>query len=104
MLTVLLAFARLVGTAAEPNLVHVQFREVETLFANPGQGWMRQQRSPHGEHRFPCSVAYVRFNWANAEPEAGDSKWKLIDDVIAAWKAHGAAVAMRAMTSKVKVE
>ena len=42
--------------AAEPDMVRRQFREVDTLFANPGQGWMSQQRSPGSEPRFPCSV------------------------------------------------
>ena len=51
--------------AADSNWLHVQFREVDTLLANPGQGWMSQQRSPRGDPRFPCSVVYIRFNWAN---------------------------------------
>src|SRR5512136_2976346 len=92
LLAALFAFARLAGTAADSDVVHVQFREVDTLFANPGQGWMSQQRSPRGEPRSPCSVVYVRFNWADAEPEEGTFNWKLIDDVIAAWKSRGAAV------------
>jgi len=41
---------------------------------------------------------YIRFNWADVEPEEGQFNWKLIDDVIAAWKPRGAAVAMRVMT------
>lgn len=86
------------SAAAEDNLVHRQFREVDTLFANPGQGWMSQQRSPRSEPRFPCSVVYIRFNWAEAEPEEGKFNWKLIDDVIAAWKPRGATVSMRVMT------
>ncbi|MCX6906324.1 MAG: DUF4832 domain-containing protein, partial [Verrucomicrobia bacterium] len=85
-------------TAVEENWVRTQFREVDTLFANPGQGWMSQQRSPRGEPRFPCSVVYIRFNWADVEPEPGQFNWKLIDDVIAAWKPRGAAIAMRVMT------
>ncbi len=98
MLVVLLAFAPLVSAAGESDIVRVQFREVDTLFANPGQGWMSQQRSPRGEPRFPCSVVYIRFNWAEAEPEEGNFNWKVIDDVIAAWKPRGVAVAMRVMT------
>ena len=98
LLTALLASAPMVGAAGESNRVRVQFREVDTLFANPGQGWMSQQRIPRGEPRFPCSVVYIRFNWADIEPEAGSFNWKLIDDVIAAWKPRGAAVAMRVMT------
>ena len=98
MLVVLLAFAPLVSAAGESDIVRVQFREVDTLFANPGQGWMSQQRIPRGEPRFPCSVVYIRFNWADAEPEEGNFNWKIIDDVIAAWKPRGVAVAMRVMT------
>jgi len=67
----LLAIALLASPAAELNLVRVQFREIDTLFANPGQGWMSQQRSPRTEPRFPGSVVYIRFNWADAEPEEG---------------------------------
>jgi len=67
----LLAVATWASSAAESNLVRVQFREIDALFANPGQGWMSQQRSPRTEPRFPCSVVYIRFNWADAEPEEG---------------------------------
>jgi hypothetical protein len=84
--------------AAAPDLVRREFHEVDTLLANPGQGWMSQLRSPRGEPRFPFSVVYIRFDWASAEPEEGKFNWKLIDDVIAAWKPEGAAVALRVMT------
>lgn len=87
-----------IAQAAESHLVRHQFREVDTLFANPGQGWMSQARRPTGEPRFPCSVVYVRFNWADAEPEEGRYNWRLIDDVIEAWKPRGATVALRVMT------
>jgi len=80
------------------NLVVRQFREVDTLFANPGQGWMSQQRSPKTDPRFPCSVVYLRFNWADIEPVEGQPDWRLIDEAIAAWKPRGAAVALRVMT------
>lgn len=80
------------------NSVNIRFSEVDTLLANPGQGWMSQQRNPHGGPRFPCSVVYIRFNWADIEPQQGEYNWALIDDVIAAWKPQGAAVAMRVMT------
>ena len=94
-----LTFFALLTRAAEDNLQRVRFREVETLFANPGQGWMSQQRSPNGATRFPCSVAYIRFDWADVEPQEGQFNWKFIDDVITAWNPHGAAVAMRVMTA-----
>ncbi|MHC1767742.1 MAG: DUF4832 domain-containing protein [Verrucomicrobiia bacterium] len=94
----LLAFAMLPAAAAEDDFVRVQFRETDMLFDNPGQGWMTQQRVPRGEPRFPYSVVYIRFNWADVEPEEGAFNWKPIDDVIAAWKPRGATVAMRVMT------
>jgi hypothetical protein len=108
-LEVYLALAWLVGvvpalpqpdTAKRPAAGQVcrQFREVDTLFANPGQGWMSQARAPQGEPRFPCSVVYIRFNWADVEPEPGKYNWRVIDDVIAAWKPRGATVAFRVMT------
>jgi len=93
-----LALTRWVCPAAESDLARVAFREVDTLFANPGQGWMSQARAPKADPRFPCSVVYIRFNWADIEPEQGKYNWHVIDDVIAAWKPRGATVAFRVMT------
>ncbi|MBI5820630.1 MAG: DUF4832 domain-containing protein [Verrucomicrobia bacterium] len=97
VLSMLPAFSQ-ISAAADADLLRTQFREVDTLFANPGQGWMNQQRSPKTEPRFPCSVVYVRFGWAEAEPAEGQYNWKLLDDAIAAWKSRGAAIAFRVMT------
>ncbi|MCX6954471.1 MAG: DUF4832 domain-containing protein [Verrucomicrobia bacterium] len=94
-----LAVSPCLRPAPAPDVVRVRFQEVDTLFANPGQGWMTSQRTPRNEPRFPCSVVYIRFNWADIEPEPGVYQWKLIDDVIAAWRPRGAAVAMRVMTA-----
>ncbi len=94
-----LLLAPLAGlTAAGDEPQRVTFREVDTLFVNPGEGWMSQNRSPKGEPRFPCSVAYIRFHWADVEPAEGAYDWKVIDDAIVAWKSRGAAVSMRVMT------
>lgn len=98
LLSVVAAAACGRAIADDSTLVRRQFREVDTLFANPGQGWMSQSRRPPAEPRFPYSVVYVRFNWADAEPAEGRFNWALIDDVIAAWKPHGATVALRVMT------
>src|ERR1017187_6754412 len=88
-----------VASAGEDNWQQVGFRESDKLFANPGQGWMSTHRSPNGGTRFPCSIVYIRFDWANAEPEEGQFNWQLIDDVISAWKGQGTAIAMRVMTA-----
>jgi len=92
----IMAFA---ASAAQDNWQQVSFRESDKLFANPGQGWMSQHRSPDNATRFPCSTVYIRFDWADVEPEEGQYNWKLIDDVISAWKSRDAAVAMRVMTA-----
>lgn len=94
----LLVCLALMARAADENWQRVQLREVDTLFANPGQGWMSQHRSPASEPRFPCSVVYIRFDWADAEPVEGQYNWKIIDDVLAAWKSRDAAVSIRIMT------
>jgi hypothetical protein len=94
-----LTFFALFTRAAGADLQRVRFREVDTLFANPGQGWMSQQRNPNGGTRFPCSVVYIRFDWVDVEPQEGQYNWKFIDDAISAWKPRGAAVAMRVMTA-----
>lgn len=101
--TGLMAILALIGPmfgslAASSPAVRRQFQEVDTLFANPGQGWMSQSPRPPAGPRFPYSVVYIRFNWADAEPEEGQFNWALIDEVIAAWKPRGATVALRVMT------
>lgn len=74
-----------------------QFQESDSLISNPGQGWMTMRRSPEPGMRFPYSVIYRSFIWADAEPEKGEINWKLIDDVIEAWKPLGATVSFRVM-------
>lgn len=84
---------------ASSDWVTHRFEEVNTLFANPGQGWMLTDREPRTPLRFPCSVVYIRFDWAEVEPQEGRYNWDLIDDVIQAWKPYHAAVALRVMTA-----
>jgi len=61
------------------TLIRRTFREVDRPLANPGQGWMSQARNPKTDPRFPCSVVYIRFNWADIEPEQGKYTWQAID-------------------------
>ena len=82
--------------AAGDNWTQVHFREVDTLFANPGQGWMSYHNTTP---RFPCSVVYLRFDWARVEPEEGQYHWELIDEALAAGKSKGSAIAIRVMTA-----
>ena len=87
--------------AAEDNLQHARFQEVDTLFANPGEGWMSHHRETL---RLPVSVNYLRFDWVKAEPEAGRFDWKFIDDALAAGKSNDVAIAMRVMTANAHSE
>jgi hypothetical protein len=90
----------ILGCAAckeESEMRVVQFRESDSLISNPGQGWMTMRRTPEPGMRFPYTVVYRSFNWADAEPEQGKIDWALIDDVIKAWKPWGATVSFRVM-------
>lgn len=88
----------LVLNSAEPTVV--RFRESDATFSNPGRGFMTRQRAPgQSPLRFPLSVAYIRVNWADLEPEEGKYEWKVFDDPIEAWKPHGARIAIRIMTT-----
>lgn len=95
-MTRILALALLLGPpvcccAAEAPVTRVSFRETDTLFANPGQGWM-------GGRHFTNSVRYLRFNWADVEPERGRYDWSRIDGTLSSARSNGATVAFRVMT------
>jgi hypothetical protein len=83
------------GGGAE-NIRHVHFQEVDTLFANPGEGWMEHSNQTA---RFPSSVVYLRLDWAGVEPQEGQYNWKQIDDAIVAGKRRGSSIALRIMTA-----
>jgi hypothetical protein len=58
----------LLARAAEDNLQRASFREVDTLFANPGQGWMSRQTQYKWRHAFPMlgSLSSVRLGGRRA--------------------------------------
>ncbi len=80
----------------DDSLDHVYFHEVNTLFQNPGQGWIVE---PYRDPRMPNSVVYVRFEWQEVEPKDGKFNWTVIDRAIAKAELHGATIAMRVMTA-----
>lgn len=84
---------------AENLQVVKRFRETDEMFVNPGQGWMTMQRMPHGDGRFPYSVAYFRLNWDELEPAEGQYDWRLIDESLQAWGKRGVRIAFRIMTA-----
>ena len=84
------------STPIDDAVDHVYFHEVNSLFANPGQGWIVE---PYRQPRLPNSVVYLRFEWQQVEPRDGGFNWTLIDHAIAKAKKHGATIAMRVMTA-----
>jgi predicted GH43/DUF377 family glycosyl hydrolase len=75
---------------SEKGLVRVRFNETDSLYANPGQGWMSS--------RFPSTVKYLRMGWADFEPEHGKYDWTKIDNAIASARQKGSKIAIRIMT------
>jgi hypothetical protein len=84
--------------AAASDLLTVQFKETDTVFQNPGKGWMTGPKAA-SDPRFPASVAYFRLNWGDIEPREGQFNWSLFDDVIAACQPRGMRVAFRIMAT-----
>jgi hypothetical protein len=76
---------------AAGNMQTTSFNEVDTLFSNPGQGWMGR--------RFHGSVEYYRFSWVEIEPEKGMYNWKPIDDRLARLQKTGGSLSLRVMTA-----
>jgi hypothetical protein len=95
--------ACLVGAAEETgttsNTLAQRFQETDALFANPGKGWLANQRLPRRQPRFPASVAYFRLNWGDLEPQEKAYRWELIDEAIAAWGKRNVRIAFRIMTT-----
>jgi len=79
-------------------MLTVKFKEIDTVFQNPGKGWMTKPTAA-ADPRFPASVAYFRLNWGDIEPHEGRFNWSLIDKPIAACKQHDVGVAFRIMTT-----
>lgn len=75
-----------------PSEVHKTFREIDDLIINPSQGWLSSSR-------YPSTVVYKRFQWADLEPEEGQYNWEIIDNEIAMLdKERGELLGFRIMT------
>jgi hypothetical protein len=77
--------AEAIPDAGAAAYVRRTFREVDTPFANLGQGWVSRSRRPPVASRFPDAVPYVRFDRDAPKPKEGRCRRWMIDDVIAAW-------------------
>jgi hypothetical protein len=74
------------------NRTTLRFKETDSIFANPGQGWFNSSR-------FPSTDRYVRRDWVEFEPERGKYNWAPFEDAIAAGKQKGIKISVRIMTN-----
>ena len=77
------------------------------LITNPGMGWdfgyYANSLTNFGStlkpddylDEFPCDICYFRLGWSDIEPEKGQYRWDLIDDVADKWIARGKRIAFR---------
>ena len=72
------------------NKIIRHFSETDSVFANPGQGWMSS--------RLPASIRYIRIGWNDLEPEKGKYNWSPFENAIKEGKEKGIKIAIRVMT------
>ena len=65
------------------------FTENPDIFPNPGQGWERFGRNTPSKNKVNFGAGYMRYLWAQLEPEEGKYNWKPIDDAIASFSKDG---------------
>ena len=81
----------------------------EKICENPDKGWYIHYYDQGIAERYNSDLApgdylddfpmldhiYLRLAWSFLEPEEGNFKWELLDDVIDRWTAHGKKVSFR---------
>ncbi len=72
------------------NRINIEFSESDSVFANPGQGWMSS--------RLPGSIKYIRIGWAELEPEKGKYNWGPFERAIEEGREKGRKISIRIMT------
>ena len=80
------------------NTITYRPRETTDLLVNPGMGWTTFH-SYNGDDKNrgypPSSIAYFRLYWDQLEPEEGQYRWDIIDDIMANARRHRQDVALR---------
>lgn len=73
-------------------------KEITDVLLNPGMGWSSHScfyGDPAYLNRPPSSVAYFRLFWDDLEPEEGQYRWDIIDNLIATARSRGQDIALR---------
>ncbi len=83
------------------DVIAVSPRESTEVLVNPGMGWTTfgSFNGDEKNRNYPrSSIAYFRLYWDQLEPEEGQYRWDVIDDIIAKARQNGQDVALRVST------
>ncbi len=117
---ILLAGAAAQAAMAQPQTVVIRPVEIHDVLVNPGMGIQTFQRfngeainagtrwsevgpeaktaAAEAKPDFPgSSVAYLRWFWAQIEPEPGKYRWDILDNALEAAREHGQKLMVRIM-------
>ena len=84
------------GFAGEPNRATVWPKEIGDVLYNPGMGFMTQRNLDGDVASYPKStVAQWDWYWDEIEPEKGQYRWDLVDDVLRKTRERGQRAAIR---------
>lgn len=87
---------------AAEDVVRVQPKTTEELFANPGMGWQTFHHFADDDKNLqglPSGSAYFRFYWREVEPEDGAIDFPKFDQLLARSRRAGQKLAFRIMTT-----
>jgi hypothetical protein len=86
------------GYRGDPGRHTVRPKIIEDVLYNPGMGITTANSFDGDIEGYPKSrIAYWRFYWSDIEPENGNYRWDIIDDVIGTAKSRGQRVALGIM-------
>ena len=87
--------------AEDSGWVTVRPVEIDEILANPGMGWETFHHTAANDRNLPdwipSTVQYLRWGWAELEPEPGRLNVELIDKVLSETRSAGQKLAFRVM-------
>jgi Domain of unknown function (DUF4832) len=71
------------------------------MLINPGKGWLQYGWPNEKYTRTMIGLGYIRFNWAELEPEEGRFNWQPVEDAIARFGSYGKKLSCGVMNASV---
>jgi hypothetical protein len=96
---IIIHWGAVVAQSSTASIVTKYYHGIDTLLANPHKGAMVFDGKPWKMSRFPSSIAYFRFDWAELQPARDSFCWDIIDTLLVAYKDRGMRFAFRIMTT-----